>query len=509
MAESGAPLRQTMQREYGSDKDAVARLPATMPHPNVLLAVVNPLSGERAASQAVEAAFLAILGPHRVFRLDLDTFRSPTGLADHLRRRAAEHEAMWREQSSAASNGTTAAEPLQPAGLRRRPTVLVAGGDGTVAFVMNVVQDACYPSPLHPDTASDEIVLSPRARAADERVALPSGADASTLLSGSAGASVSNASAVDAADSVPAVAVFPMGTGNDLSHTLGFGLGFTRNHFCMACSCCPQDIDRLLADAVDAPIVRFDRWEATISHVVPRAQEEAGDGEAAVLLRVGFNNYVSFGMDADVSRRFDESRKAYPSLHHMRTMNKVWYGVHGLAAAPFAPTFRNDNVAISIDKLSTPLTSAAKNCKAVVITNVTGYSGGVNLWNLARPTTVKLPRPGKDGRGYVDANVTLMPASIGDGALEVQTLGGLVHMTLLRTGVFGADRIGQGSTVEIVVSCPDGKPMPVRLQADGEPLGAFAAPFKLRVGPAPRGGLFVHAARASAAALHTSTAVTY
>jgi hypothetical protein len=99
---------------------------------------------------------------------------------------------------------------------------------------------------------------------------------------------------------------------------------------------------------------------------------------------------------------------------------------------------------------------------------------------------------------------------VGDGKLEVQTLGGLLHMTFLRSGMVGADKIGQGAAIDLVITNPDGKPLSVRMQADGEPLGEYHAPFRVQVRPAQRGPLFIHASPTSAAAQRsTSPAVTY
>ena len=469
-----------------------------MRHPNLLLAVVNPLSGERSAAAAVHDSFVASLGAERVIRLDGAIFKDPSGLKARLQQAAQSHSARFSRTSPSGGAGGSQAEPLSP-GVRRKGTVLVAGGDGTVAFVMNIVQDAFATAVGDDDTARggmDDV---------DDTLAhlLATGAASTSGSPDRVGSPVAErdaaAARADAEEAVPAVAVFPMGTGNDLSFTLGFGLGFTRNHCCAACVCLPQDIDAIVDATLAAPMVRFDRWEATVHRV---ASNTATAGP--VIHRVGFNNYVSLGMDADIARRFDESRKAWPSMHRLRTMNKLWYGVHGLTATPFAPKFSNKNLAMTIDSTGVALPSSANNCKAIVITNVLGYSGGVDLWRMKNPELVELPRAGAAG-GFENRRVPLQPGAVGDGRLEVQTLGGLFHMTFLRSGFVGADRVGQGSTIDVVVSDPDGTNPGIRLQADGEPLGEFKAPFRIQVRPAPRGPLYVHCAPSSKAAARSAT----
>ena len=41
-------------------------------------------------------------------------------------------------------------------------------------------------------------------------------------------------------------------------------------------------------------------------------------------------NYFSVGVDAEVSRRFDEARSANPALFKSQTSNKMRYGVRGM-----------------------------------------------------------------------------------------------------------------------------------------------------------------------------------
>lgn len=366
--------------------------------------------------------------------------------------------------------------------LPRRPSMVVAGGDGTVAFVMDAI-DAAF---------AGSRSLEPRPPA-DER-------EAAVMPAGEA-------------ERKPAVCVIALGTGNDLSATVGNGLGFTENHCCAACVCCPHSIERLLDHGLSAPVVEMDRWVATL-YVNPTASSATayqfsarsfGDqadvelatptarrtAEAAVtdvpeslVLCKTFNNYVSFGMDADISRRFDAARKAYPALHTRRTMNKLWYGAHAISAAWAAPKFRNTNVSLAVDREPTPLTNAAKNCKAIVVSNVTSYSGGANLWRVKTATTEHLPRVTRatTGEATLEARmVPMRPASIADAQLEVQTLGGLLHMTMLRTPVAGADRIAQGRDIDILLKNEGPTPTRVVVQADGEPLGVFTAPLRLSV----------------------------
>jgi hypothetical protein len=552
-------------RSYGSTDTS----PAATPPPSVAAdagsrvlaaAVVNPMSGERAAAAGMANAVTARLGADRVILLDSAAFADPVGLGRRIRAVVGKFPSPAAATDRREATGIDAAGPAPIAPPKPTTSILVAGGDGTVSFVMSVL-----------DAAFD---------------AAPAGA---------------------AHVAKPAVAVLAMGTGNDLSISLGFGGGFTANSGCWCCCCCPRSIDRLLSAALAAPLVAMDRWEvvvtrptrphpspavagpalldASLSGGVPRVSpvtpgspenfnafvsastlnNDGGDGSInaalgshrsssggaeAVLLRTPMNNYCSFGMDADISARFDAARRRHPALHRSRAMNKLWYGAHGLAAACGAASITNENVALSLDGAAVPLPRAADGGKALVISNVPSYAGGVDLWHFgkaerrqqekrreeaalrsrdmsvdnmraaaappAKSTRGSALKPsgsqssrtppaaspkGGDRRaasaaagGRAGGTPVLRGVSIADGVLEVQTTGGLAHSTLLQLGATGASRVGQGAAVEVVINNRSrrSKAVEFALQVDGEPHGRFAAPLRLTVRRLPVGPTFVH-----------------
>lgn len=492
----------------------------------LVLAVVNPLSGERRAAEGLTNSLLSVLGEQRVMKLSASVFRDsrPIGLriAEGVQRVVASRPAD-------AFDGSTN---------ERRMSLVVAGGDGTVSFVMGIIETLV--------------------------------ADPSSGLNGV----------------MPAIMVIPMGTGNDLSNAMGYGLGFTTFK---CCCCCPNDVEQLLRAGLEAPVIPFDRWNSTLyraeqttaqlvaaardrntnvarllqdtlqqqrvrkggasslddlaaitanftgamdpssssnslSHVTAASgiysskaevfrqaeqrvaarksqqegtpKEQAAAAAAAVSSSDGpsgpanisfatiasfdFNNYFSFGLDAAIAGDFDDKRRKYPSCHTNRTMNKMWYGYHGLVMAIGATPFHNSRVSICCDKNEIALSDSQDGCRAFVVANIPSYSGGVDLWNVEKPgqfqQTIPVP-PGLPGKAAQERAVTYQPTNVSDGMLEVVTLGGVFHMGFMRMG-WGGDKVAQGGSLTFALADFDNsnelKGKSLTFQVDGEPAGDFS-----------------------------------
>lgn len=102
----------------------------------------------------------------------------------------------------------------------------------------------------------------------------------------------------------PPVAVWPLGTGNDLARSVGWGpLAVTSGN-----------LERFLALLGRGRERRHDRWVLA-----------GPDGERA------FHCYWSAGLDARIARRFHASRHHQPWLFPGGQLNKALYGLAGLA----------------------------------------------------------------------------------------------------------------------------------------------------------------------------------
>uniref|UniRef100_A0A4W4FFP8 Diacylglycerol kinase n=1 Tax=Electrophorus electricus TaxID=8005 RepID=A0A4W4FFP8_ELEEL len=130
--------------------------------------------------------------------------------------------------------------------------ILVCGGDGTVGWILSVL---------------DELRLNPQ----------------------------------------PAVAVLPLGTGNDLARTLNWGGGYT-----------DEPVSKILSHVEDGNIVQLDRWNLSVDCSFPVLS-------VCKLPIDVFNNYFSLGFDAHVTLEFHESREANPEKFNSRLRNKMFY----------------------------------------------------------------------------------------------------------------------------------------------------------------------------------------
>lgn len=242
--------------------------------------------------------------------------------------------------------------------------VIVAGGDGTISYVMSVVQQ------LH-----------------SNRMLLPSKGT---------------------------IAPFPLGTGNDLSYTLGFGSGFSRwilfgdFHF-----------RRFLLDYTHARTVDVDRWSLEVFCRTPNGKEIC---ETSKVL----NNYFSVGFDAEMVIAINRFRQQHPFLFITRFIVKLWYLF--FSAVSFCTERRlGDTVRLSIDGMEVPIPPEAK---SVAVCNVLTYAGGSVPWDSKTADNFAKP-------------------SVSDGLLEIVCFNGVVHLALIRMGFCSATKLGQGREVDI------------------------------------------------------------
>ncbi len=137
-----------------------------------------------------------------------------------------------------------------------------------------------------------------------------------------------------------AVAVVPLGTGNDLARHLGWPVTPPRG----------DDLDRWLAHAIAAPPRRLDRWLLEGPGCPGRA----------------WFNYWSIGDDAAAANRFHHLRRVQPWLMRGAGLNKALYGACGLVE-PGRRLVGAVDVALPAG------------CGALVAAGIPSYAGGRRL----------------------------------------------------------------------------------------------------------------------------------
>eukprot|EP00899_Mesostigma_viride_P024563 jgi/Mesvir1/5291/Mv25550-RA.2 len=298
----------------------------------------------------------------------------------------------------------------------------------------------------------------------------------------------------------PPVAILPLGTGNDLARVfkwVGYygavsllPLGFARDRAASGLGSFLRDVER-------AVITVLDRWAVTIT------SRDARDGKAGkkTVVVKAMNNYLGIGVDAKVTNKVHGLREGHPELFVSRVVNKFWYAAEGArdffidhACGGLPATLQ-----LVVDGQHVPIPEGAE---GLLIANIGSFMGGVSLWHLTNngnesepladttTTTASATNttntnnannagPGSCGSGMgggdpppdaaasktaaVVKRPRLRRQDIGDGCLEVMAVWGIIHLGRMTIGLADAVRLYQGRVLEITLH----QRTPVHI--DGEP----------------------------------------
>nr|XP_020639509.1 diacylglycerol kinase epsilon isoform X4 [Pogona vitticeps] len=223
---------------------------------------------------------------------------------------------------------------------------------------------------------------------------------------------------------IPQVAILPLGTGNDLSNTLGWGAGYAGE----------VPVEQILRNIMDADAIKLDRWKVQITN--------KGYYNLRKLKVFTMNNYFSIGPDALMALNFHAHREKSPSLFTSRIINKAVYFFYGTKDCLVQECKDLDKkIELELDGERIHLPSL----EGIIVLNIAYWGGGCRLWE-----------------GMGDELYPL--ARHDDGLLEVVGVNGSFHCAQIQVKLANPIRLGQAHTVRLIL-----KNSKMPMQVDGEP----------------------------------------
>ncbi|KAE8575856.1 hypothetical protein XENTR_v10003966 [Xenopus tropicalis] len=222
---------------------------------------------------------------------------------------------------------------------------------------------------------------------------------------------------------VPQVAVLPLGTGNDLANTLGWGAGYAGD----------VPVEQILRNIMDADGIKLDRWKVQVTN----------KGYSLRKPKVlSMNNYFSVGPDALMALNFHTHREKTPSLFSSRLVNKavyLFYGTKDCLVQECKDLNKKVELELDGERIDLP------NLEGIVVLNIGYWGGGCRLWEGMGDEPYPLSRHD-------------------DGLLEVVGVYGSFHCAQIQVKLANPVRLGQAHTVRLLL-----KSSKMPMQVDGEP----------------------------------------
>ena len=224
------------------------------------------------------------------------------------------------------------------------------------------------------------------------------------------------------------VVPLPLGSGNDLSNTLGWGK-----------SLCLSNIEHFLMRVDKGEPMAMDRWSVAFDTLQPRGHHEGQSFQ--------WQNYLSLGFDATIAYEFENCRQCcWGHCFASVAANQCWYAMIG-ATKICECCFNVGDVATFYTRgdpgapwvyLDVP-----SGTQSVLLCNIASYGAGMNMWDpQALPGT--------------------HPELLNDGELELVAMSGPCNFACGRCGCSEFHKLGQASEVKIELT------KTVCLSADGE-----------------------------------------
>uniref|UniRef100_A0A0D9YZG2 Diacylglycerol kinase n=1 Tax=Oryza glumipatula TaxID=40148 RepID=A0A0D9YZG2_9ORYZ len=249
---------------------------------------------------------------------------------------------------------------------------------------------------------------------------------------------------------VPPTGIIPLGTGNDLARSFGWGGSFPFGW--------RSAVKRYLSKAATAPTCRLDSWQAVVmmpdgeikelpyalkktepADCLELCQENGTElPEKASCYKGVFYNYLSIGMDAQVAYGFHHLRDEKPYLAQGPVANKLIYAGYSCTQGWFC----------------TPCTASPQlSVRSLVVLNLYNYGSGRHPWGDLKPDYL-------EKKGFVEAHSD-------DGLLEIFGLKEGWHASFVMAELIKAKHIAQAAAIKFEMR--GGQWNRAYVQMDGEP----------------------------------------
>ncbi|KAL3643192.1 Diacylglycerol kinase 7 [Castilleja foliolosa] len=250
---------------------------------------------------------------------------------------------------------------------------------------------------------------------------------------------------------VPPTGVIPLGTGNDLSRSFGWGGSFPFNW--------KSSVKRTLDKIAHGPTARLDSWQVLLSMPAgkeldtpyslkateetpldPELEVEGESPEKVSCYKGVFYNYFSIGMDARVAHGFHHLRNERPYLARGPISNKMIYSGYSCSQGWFFTPCSTDPGLRSLknilrihikkpnrsewEKITVP-----SSVRSIVALNLPSYGSGRHPWGKLKPDYM-------DKRGFFEAHAD-------DGLLEIFGLKHGWHASMVMAELISAKHIAQ------------------------------------------------------------------
>ncbi|CAI9784152.1 unnamed protein product [Fraxinus pennsylvanica] len=306
--------------------------------------------------------------------------------------------------------------------IQRRLRIIVAGGDGTAGWLLGVVSDLKL---AHP----------------------------------------------------PPIATMPLGTGNNLPFSFGWGKKNPGTNY--------QSVKAFLNQVKNANQMKVDSWHILMRMRAPKEegscdpiaplelphslhafrrvpQADELNEEGCLTFRGGFWNYFSIGMDAQVSYAFHTERKLHPEKFKSQLVNQSAYAKLGCTQGWFCaslmhPSSRNIAQLAKVKIMKKPGhwidLHIPRSIRSIVCLNLPSFSGGLNPWGS--PNKKKLH------------SRDLTPPYVDDGFLEVVGFRDAWHGLVLLSPNGHGTRLAQANRIRFEFH--KGAAEHTFMRIDGEP----------------------------------------